>query len=488
MSFRKRNDVLSATGNTPSDARQRERVRMPNATPLYGRGSTTSSRIPQNTTSLPKIIPNKSNATASQSITRGMGDLSLNNPSKQLRHPGVKPSTVITSQQITSTGCLSLDKYLLHGGIPLGHSLLIEEGAVDSTDFNSVLTRLFSSQSIQYNKIQPKSTHLIVITPNLHYSADLPGLYKSSSKREIKKTKVVENESKLTVQNLLDQKISRQQKEQVKIPAIQEKQENQRNLKIAWRYGLTSDSNNRTNTQHSSDNGQQSTFKDPTAYCQLFDITSRMVPPPTREDITVISPIEKDADTCVQKVRDAISRHKGNLIRIVLPSFLNPVVYPPHFYSLPNITKLLYGLHMILKEHSSNAVLLASLSTILFNENSLVMNLSRQIFSSVVILEPFPQQMLDYLEKCYKAQGQPNKVQHGLFHVLKLPIFSDERSEMLIRTAELCFRNNKKGLDIEEWSIPIDEGETEQKISKPVDISDVDGSTHQHKIKQTLEF
>ena len=60
-----------------------------------------------------------------------------------MQNPGVRPS-LVTSQPTTSTGSSDLDKILLHQGLPLGNSLLIEESG--TTDFSSVLLRAFASQ------------------------------------------------------------------------------------------------------------------------------------------------------------------------------------------------------------------------------------------------------------------------------------------------------------------------------------------------------
>lgn len=87
------------------------------------------------------------------------------------------------------------------------------------------------------------------------------------------------------------------------------------------------------------------------------------------------------------------------------------------------------------------------------------------LFDEIIDLEPFPQEMLQYLEKIYKSQ--PNKVQHGLVHLIKLPVFS-ERGEMHHRHAEYAFKNSKKNFKIEEWSIPVDDT-----------VDDTDGS-HEH--------
>ncbi|KAL6941668.1 hypothetical protein ACO0RG_002805 [Hanseniaspora osmophila] len=464
MSFRKRNDLLATGGDSTGSMGGSSfsmkktpltnnilpsRGAVPNRAPLgrapLGRdlGRAPPGRGPAGRAST-SAMGSHQPAPHTDKITQGVENLSLQQQQQQTlsTHPGVKPSSIITTQQVTSTGCSGLDRTLMHGGLPLNHSLLIQETG-DSTDFNSVLGKLFASQSVQYNKIQPKSTHLIVLTKNQHFASDLPGLYKTSSRKEMKKLKVSEHESKLTVQNLIDQ-TGRTPKDQPQAS---------KDLKIAWRYGLQGNP-----STSSLSTGSSVDYTDEN-YVKKFDITTTMVPAPSKEDISIISPLNVTA--CISKIKETIARHPNKLIRILLPNFLHPALYPPSYYEISNIMQMVTNLNTIVKTSTFPVVLMTSISTVLFKDQCpLIVQLMNQFHDAIVELEPFPQEMLDYLEVCYKAQGQPNKVQHGLLNVYKIPILSDARGEMHIKKSELCFRNGKKGLDVEEWSIPVDESET----------------------------
>ncbi|GME79692.1 unnamed protein product [Ambrosiozyma monospora] len=118
-------------------------------------------------------------------------------------HPGIKPS-IITSQPCISTGSNDLDLILAHQGLPVGHSLLIEE--TGTTDFSSTLAKLFLAQGVVHNRIDPAhlNTHEILVGFDQTWVKSLPGLYKGSS-RERKKLAVKERESKVSVSNILDQ-------------------------------------------------------------------------------------------------------------------------------------------------------------------------------------------------------------------------------------------------------------------------------------------
>lgn len=174
MSFRKRGEIIGGSpapnrgpiGSIPARApgiagRAPPLGRTPPA--VTGKGITTTTTSSFQLKSKPKSIE-KDNAT------------------QIMQNPGVRPS-LVTSQPTTSTGSSDLDKILLHQGLPLGNSLLIEESG--TTDFSSVLLRAFASQGILHNRISNDiNAHIIVLGMNQQWANDLPGVYKGSSKEQ----------------------------------------------------------------------------------------------------------------------------------------------------------------------------------------------------------------------------------------------------------------------------------------------------------------
>lgn len=345
-------------------------------------------------------------------------------------HPGIKPSPA-SSHQTTSTGSYHLDKVLGHSGLPLGNSLLVEEQG--TTDFSSILCKLFSSQGIVYNRTGNSSatsgnTHLIVLSLNQNFSKELPGVYKGSRK-DIKRSKIAEEESKLTVQNLTGKTEAARNKD----------------LKIAWRYGLSNEPKDRLSEPNPDDENKN--------YSHQFDITTRLMPAPNPSEITFISPLQP-VQVVLTQLEQTIKKHNGKLIRVVVPSLLHPAMYTPTMFSLVKIMPLLHGTRSLVKKYGSRCVLLASVSSDLLDE--LLVSQMENAFDSVINLEPFDQDMTQLLERAYKSQ--PNKIQQGLLHILKLPVFS-ERGEMHVLRSSYAFKNSKRKFEIEEWGIPVDDVE-----------------------------
>lgn len=436
MSFRKRGEMLSgregrvgavpgrSPNGNPSAVLGRAPMEGTAASRLPNRGSRLGARSADGTTKIPVGRMETLNIRDQGKVqTVELQDITALDAS----HPGIRPSPA-TSQQTTSTGCSYLDKIMGHMGLPLGNSLLVEEQS--TTEFSSVLCKLFASQGVLNNRADSTSgnTHLIVLSSNQHFGKELPGLYKGSRK-DIKKTKIEEEQSKVTVQNLTEQSNPTRYKD----------------LKIAWRYKLGDENDG------SSDSNRAVLDNEKKNYNNQFDITTRLVPAPTSSELSFISPIQPPQTVLVQ-LEQAIKRHERKLIRIVIPSLLHPAVYPPKMFSLSGIIPLLHGIRCLVKKYENRCVLFTTLSSDILDE--LLLAQIENTFDSVINLEPFSQEMMQFLERAYKTQ--PNKVQHGFLHVLKLPVFSD-RGEMHVIKSNLAFRNGRKKFEIEEWGIPVDD-------------------------------
>lgn len=408
MSFRRRGEVLHGTAPRRADPRG-----------LPG-NLLTSRGIPQRESSrvgVGRILP----------PTDQFTQLSVND-SIESNHPGVRPSPA-TSQQTTSTGCQDLDRLLGHMGLPLGNSLLVEERT--TTEFNAVLCKVFAAQGVVHNRVDSNktgNTHLIVVSLDQSFAKQLPGTYKGS-KKDIKRSKIAEEESKLTVQNL----------------AEQGQPSRYNDLRIAWRYKLTDGGSKDENPTYNVDEYQN--------YSNQFDITTRLMPAPTPQEISFLSPIQP-LQTLLSQIDRIITQNKGKLVRILVPSLLHPAMYPPHMFKLSGMVSLVHGLRGIVKKYQSRCTLLATVSADMLSD--FMLSQVENIFDAALILEPFDQEMLKFLERAYKSQ--PNKVQHGLLHILKLPVFS-ERGEMHVTKSEFAFKNGRKKFEIEEWGIPVEDND-----------------------------
>ncbi|SCU84777.1 LADA_0D03730g1_1 [Lachancea dasiensis] len=449
MSFRKRGEVLGGPGA--------------NRVPTLG---TAPGRLPYRRTPGADELGNMTDRMGGLSMREAHGQTdstaATQAPQIDASHPGVRPSPA-TSQLTTSTGCQDLDKLLGHMGLPLGQTLLIQEQS--ATDFSSVLTKLFAAQGAVHNRADGSSafskgnTHLVALTLNQSFAKELPGVYQGS-KKDVKRSKVSNTESKITVQNTLESATSSQIAP--------------RDLKIAWRYGLNDKSKNVAPSNSDID------LENYPNYAHQFDITSRLVPAPTSAELTLISPTQP-LPAVLTQLQSVFQKYPKKIIRIVLPNLLHPVMYPPSYSQLSEVISLLHGIRSIVKQNAERAVLMSTISTDLYSQTGgQVITTVENLFDSVIDLEPFPQEMSQFLSRVYKSQ--PNKIQHGLVHVLKLPLLSD-RGEMHVMRSEYAFKNGKKKFEIEPWGIPIDDTEVQDSKSTPETLAE----EHSH-TRVSLDF
>ncbi|KAI5970849.1 ELP4 [Candida margitis] len=415
MSFRKRGEVLGG-GPVP--------VRGPQG-PIPNRQGSVPNRGPPVT---PTSSISRRGPTVKQTPTT-TPEVSI------LDSPAVRPS-LITSQPTISTGSSDLDKILLHQGLPLGHSLLVEESG--TTDFASVLLRTFVSQGIIHNRIAPNqlNSHVIVLGLSPLWSNDLPGLYKGSSKDQ-KKAKIAENESKVSVSNIAHgSNVAR----------------NDSKMKIAWRYGL----NKKEDAKESESGGAYE------HYNNQFDITQKLQPGPNPQDITYVALSNTVAGIINQLtsvIKTQLKSNPSKVIRLIIPGFLNPSIYPPSYAASTFVFPLVHSLRSLLRQFENNLVLIGSLPLDLYPRDTSLTAVLEILFDSVIHLQPFNQEMSQLIEKAYK--NEPSKIQQGLVNIIKLPVLS-ERGLMMIHDGEFAFKNGRKKFEIEEWGIPVEDDSKEE--------------------------
>lgn len=344
---------------------------------------------------------------------------------------GVRPS-IVTSQPTVSTGCADLDRILVHQGLPLSNALLVEESG--TTDFASVLLRAFAAQGVLHNRVDKARTHchVVVVGASAAWAKDLPGPYKGSTKEQ-KKAKLAQDLSQISVSNMAE-----------------------RDLKIAWRYGI--------NAGKPEEEEAATVYEH---YVTQFDITQRLSPGASAQDMSFV-PLGPTYTSVVAQVEKIVETHakQGKVVRVVLPGFLNPSLYPPQWSSPAQVVPFLHSLRAVLAKHPSLA-LMASLPLELYPRDGLVTHMLETLMDGVVHLEPFNPDMAALIERAHK--NEPAKIQQGLLHVIKVPLLS-ERGMMMVANGEYAFKNGRKKFEIEEWGIPVDDVEEPQQTTKNVDF------------------
>lgn len=422
MSFRKRSEVI---GTPPGERRGIVPNLNRNAVP--SRGPNVNPRFPGN-----QSVPRP--GTSSDEV-------------RDENDPTVRPS-LVTSQPTVSTGTYDLDRILAHQGLPLGTSLLVEE--LGTTDFGAVLVRAFASQGIVHNRLEGKGkddqkSHVIVVGFDSDWGHELPGVFKGSSKDK-KRTMIASKESEVSVSNMAGGGPSARQ---------------DKDLKIAWRYGLNK------KPESSGSNGGSG---DSEGYSHQFDLRERLVPRASTNDISYVG-LTLDYKQMISQILSIIKRqllgNKAKTIRLIIPNLLIPSLYTPEHSQMEFIVPFIHSIRSLLRQYNQNLVMITSLPLDLYPRNSHITSMIELLMDCCIELQPFNQQMVQFLEKAYK--NDPGKVQHGLVHIYKLPVLG-EKGLMTIHDGEYAFKNGRKKFEIEEWGIPVDEEDEEKQTTKDIDF------------------
>lgn len=314
-----------------------------------------------------------------------------------------------------------------HQGIPLGSLLAVLE--LGTTDFLLVLLRAFIAQGIIHNRLELKAVncHGIVVGFNHHWARDLPGLYKGS-KKDQQRQQVLANANKVLVTNA--------------------------NMKIAWRYGI-----NQSKTEAKSETDDNNSAYE--HYRHTFDLTEKLLPAPTPADISYIplALLIQLVKQIKQIIERKVAENPNIVIRVVVPSLLNPSIYPPLWCQLTLVTPFIHGLREITRNYANNVVVMVLLPLDLYQETPIPQLIS-SLADGAIRLEPFAHDMAQLIERVHKSE--PQRVTHGLVHIDKVPVLS-ERGEMLVQRLEYAFKNGRKRFEIEPWGIPVDEEEVDDK-------------------------
>lgn len=343
-----------------------------------------------------------------------------------ISHEGVRQS-LHSSHPTISTGSKDLDKILLHGGLPLGTILLVEENG--TTDFSSILARSFASQGVVHGTMESAPTHILTVGTHEHWVRELPGVHKE--KHEAREEKLKREKS------MVDQ--------------VTENASATRsaNMKIAWRYGAQN-----TNT---ASNANTSNFGKP-HFIHTFDFTSRLSVPPKNISHVTAPIIEFGKALAIIESNAKMCRAQNSVLRVVIPGILHPAIYHPG--ATDSVVKFLHSLQNLCAIYSTTICIFITLNTSLYTRDNFLTGWIEHLCNGVIELDPKPElfEKIKDGRPTSQSSSDANKPYQGFVNIYKLPLFSD-RGSMMVRNAEHVFRVGKRNFEISEWGIPVEEEE-----------------------------
>lgn len=508
----------SATGNAAN-------LRSPGSPVVPGHGSIANKRpgivgTPGSIISRGPIQP-RSGATAS-TIASPPKPIEKVTPFEMQQHVAVRTSLHSADLPTITTGSPDLDRLLQHNGQPLGSLLLIEE--TGNTDFASVLLRSGAAQSVLHSRMKKDSndqsssngqntsddgnrslhynTRVIVAGVDDSWGGELPGEYRD--KKQAKKDQLLAEEKKISVQNLAASSNSMSHPNAYtpnssnpsSSPKGYGEETVNQNMKIAWRYG-TPNNNNSKQGGSSQDNKPH--------YVTPLDFTTRLTPGPLMNtEIEYLgsplyfmsphflksSPTSSFLSGMYNQIKASIikalkTQGPHTVVRVLIPSFLHPATYPAESTAPAEAIRFIHSLaHLARTEFPFNAAIVVTLALELYPRETYLTRWLEISSDAVIHIEPFGER----LETGSSATGlsssgsnkssssdKKQKPYQGLVHVYKVPRLS-EKGGMHVRRSEYAFRVSRKVFEIDEWGIPVEDGDDKEASSSSPSSSSSSGS------------
>lgn len=301
---------------------------------------------------------------------------------------GIKP----TSPMTLSTGTSTLDSLLsMPSGLPVSSVLLVEEDGTGN--YSGVVLRQYVAQGV----IQGDRVWIGGIGEG--WWKGVPGLAKAEKSAKSSDT----------------------------VKQIEEK------MKIAWRYGI-----NDPKAQNVGSTTDTS-FPD---FCNSFDISEQLAFP--RNSQVVFSPPPAHQGNPYQIILSSLlsfleTSPKSDPVRLVLPDFLNPLVYNAESTNPSVLLRFLHTLVAIVHSWPYSSLLL-SLSTSFYPRTQPLTSWIEHLCTHIIRLHPLPR------ATTVSAIKQPQ----GLVYVHK--------GGLMLK--EMAYRVGRRGLVLEEWSLPPLEDDT----------------------------
>ncbi|KAL3473018.1 Elongator complex protein 4 [Aspergillus californicus] len=338
--------------------------------------------------------------------------------------PGVRPSPD-DGRPTTSTGSPSLDGLLAgHGGLPIGKMLLIEENG--TTDFAGALLRYYAAEGV----VQDQKVHVIGMSEQ--WGRSLPGLIGPAEAADEKR----------------------------------DRRSNER-MKIAWRYERLGEFGaGVAGARTPAATGDQSPSADgnldkQAAFCHAFDLTKRLtLPSISNISYIPVAPSNEPLLVSIQRKLQAIvaSSPPNTVHRIVIPSFLNPTLYPPEIGQPENILPFLHSLRALMSLSTSRVTAMITIPLSLFPRSSGLVRWMEIISDGVIELCPFPHSS-DALSTSGAATAHEEPPQ-GMLKTHKLPVLHERGggSDQNIGQ-DWAFTLSRRKFEIKPFSLPPAEGD-----------------------------
>jgi len=162
----------------------------------------------------------------------------------------------------------------------------------------------------------------------------------------------------------------------------------------------------------------------------------------------------------MQSLQLSISHSPPNTVhRIVIPSLLNPAMYPPETSQPEYLLRFIHSLHALLSNNAYNITAMITIPLSLYPRSSGLIRWVEILCDGVVELCPFPH---SYAAATSGAETTHEEPPQGMSKIHKLPVLHERGGGSDQNIGEdWAFTLSRRKFDIKPFSLPPAEGDTE---------------------------
>jgi len=202
------------------------------------------------------------------------------------------------------------------------------------------------------------------------------------------------------------------------------------------------------------------------AFCHAFDLTKRLTHPSLSsiDYIPVMPSRESPYISIYKRLQTAIASSPSNTIhRIVIPSLLNPAVYPPGASQPQNLLQFLHSLRALLATYANRVTAMITLPLSLYPRSSGLVRWMELLSDGVMELCPFPHSSdasaANAMSGAATAQEEPPQ---GMLKTHRLPVMHERGGGSDQNIGEdWAFTLSRRKFEIKPFSLPPAEGDRE---------------------------
>lgn len=208
---------------------------------------------------------------------------------------------------------------------------------------------------------------------------------------------------------------------------------------------------------------QDPSAKQPPAFCHAFDLTKRLAHPSITNMtfIPFVSMKDSPFSGILNRLQTAIASSAANTIhRIVIPSLLNPTLYPPESCRPEYVLQFLHSLKALLNAYPTRVTAMVTLPLCLYPRSSGLVRWIELLSDGVIELCPFPHSA-DNLNTSGAATSQEEPPQ-GMLKTHRLPVLHERGGGSDQNVGQdWAFILSRRRFEIKPFSLPPAEGDTE---------------------------